>query len=42
MDSGWWTHPSESIAAMHLFLSAFADVPDFAPATPGTTLASCA
>ena len=28
MDSGWWAHPSESIAAMHLFLSAFEDVPD--------------
>ena len=28
MDSGWLTHPSEPIAAMHLFLSAFEDVPD--------------
>jgi len=28
MDSGRWAHPSEPIAAMHLFLTAFEDVPD--------------
>ena len=28
MDSVGWAHPSEPIAAMHLFLTAFEDVPD--------------
>lgn len=28
MDSGWRTRPTEPVAAMHLFLSAFEDVPD--------------